>query len=390
MKYDDLNLKKIREVPIFDVCSKLGITLYGTGKQTKRTKCWYHDDKHPSIHVNKVRNIYKCFVCGKGGDVIKLVMDNDNKSFIEACDWLVEQFHIVLIDDAPVKTNTDRTDQTNKNESVSSEQSVVEKKEISAISAISCVPSVASEQSSSAAGPQTTLVPLDADLVSRSMSLDSVFCRSAVSAGYLTESQLRHAASRYRLGASKDGGVIFWEIDDQQQVHTGKIMYYQPDCHRDKNHNPTWVHSLLKDKLPANYNLQHCLFGLNLLTSDFSHQPSAVCIVESEKTAVIMSILRPEGTWMSCGGLQMFKPELLAPLVNHKVVVFPDTDETGEAYKQWLDILQQAAKTYPFRYPLRISRLLEDHATPEQKARKIDIVDYLFHTDLTDPTDSIR
>ena len=103
-------------------------------------------------------------------------MDNDNKSFIEACDWLVEQFHIVLIDDAPVKTNTDRTDKTDKNESVSSEQSVVEKKEISAISAISCVPSVASEQSSSAAGPQTTLVPLDADLVSRSLSLDSVFC----------------------------------------------------------------------------------------------------------------------------------------------------------------------------------------------------------------------
>jgi hypothetical protein len=75
--------------------------------------------------------------------VIKLVMDNDNKSFIESCDWLVEQFHIVLIDDAPVKTNTDRTDKTDKNESVSSEQSVVEKKEISAISAISCVPSVA-------------------------------------------------------------------------------------------------------------------------------------------------------------------------------------------------------------------------------------------------------
>ena len=95
MKYDDLNLKKIREVPIFDVCSKLGITLYGTGKQTKRTKCWYHEDKHPSMHVNKVRNIYKCFVCGKGGDVIKLVMDNDNKSFIEAFYFMLtgENFH---------------------------------------------------------------------------------------------------------------------------------------------------------------------------------------------------------------------------------------------------------------------------------------------------------
>ena len=102
MKYDDLNLKRIREVPIFDVCSKLGISLYGMGKLTKRAKCWYHDDKHPSMHVNKVKNIYKCFVCGKGGDVIKLVQDYDNKSFIEACDWLVNEFHIVLIDSEPL------------------------------------------------------------------------------------------------------------------------------------------------------------------------------------------------------------------------------------------------------------------------------------------------
>ena len=431
MKYDDLNLKKIREVPIFDVCSKLGITLYGTGKLTKRTKCWYHDDKHPSMHVNKVRNIYKCFVCGKGGDVIKLVMDNDNKTFVEACDWLVEQFHIVLIDDAPVKTNTNPTNQTNKNESVKSEKSVVEKTD-SSDSTNSCVPLVASEQSSSACSENKSVssvqsvvekkeisvisvisvCPLSPDLVSRSMSLNSEFCKSALSAGYLTESQLRHAASRYHLGASKDGGVIFWEIDDQQQVHTGKIMYYQPDCHRDKNHNPTWVHKLLKNKLPANYELQHCLFGLHLLghteITDSTERPSpakkkeisvisaiSVCpkniaIVESEKSAVILSEIFKDFIWMSCGGLQMFKPELLAPLVNHKVVVFPDTDETGEAYKKWLDILQQAAKTYPFRYPLRISRLLEDHATPEQKTRKIDIVDYIFHTDLTDPTDSIR
>ena len=37
MKYNELDLQKIREVPIFDVCSKLGITLKGKGKMTKRT-----------------------------------------------------------------------------------------------------------------------------------------------------------------------------------------------------------------------------------------------------------------------------------------------------------------------------------------------------------------
>ena len=66
------------------------------------------------------------------------------------------------------------------------------------------------------------------------MSLNSEFCKSVVAAGYLSDSQLRHAAARYRLGCTKDGGVIFWQIDEQQRVHTGKIMYYQPDCHRDK------------------------------------------------------------------------------------------------------------------------------------------------------------
>ena len=360
MKYDELNLQKIREVPIFDVCSKLGITLYGMGKLAKRATCWYHDDKHPSMHVNKKKNIFKCFVCGKGGDVIRLVQDYDNKTFVEACDWLVNEFHVVLINDKP--------------------------------SAPSCSPALSSRLSAAhgeisrdfmrpldcARGDkgavEMTLFPLSPSLVTRSLSLDSQFCKSVVSAGYLTDTQLRHAAERYRLGCSKEGGVIFWEIDDQQRVHTGKIMYYQSDCHRDKQHNPTWVHSLMKDKLPANYELQHCLFGLHLLGAGGGY----IAIVESEKTAIILSEKFPDFIWLSCGGLQMFKPELLAPLVNHKVVVFPDTDETGEAYKQWLAVLQQAQRQYVFKYPLRISRLLENHASLEQKQQKIDLVDFLF------------
>ena len=210
------------------------------------------------------------------------------------------------------------------------------------------------------------------------MSPNSEFCKSVVAAGYLSDSQLRHAAARYRLGCTKDGGVIFWQIDEQQRVHTGKIMYYQPDCHRDKQHNPTWVHSLMKSQLPQKYEFHPCLFGQHLLTSDLGHQPSAVCIVESEKSAVILSEKCPDFIWLSCGGLQMFKPELLAPLVNYKVIIFPDTDETGEAFKAWAQVALEAHRLYKFRYPLRVSHLLEDHATPNQKQRKIDLVDFLY------------
>lgn len=352
MKYNDLTLEKIRDISILEVADHLGLNLKGAGTENKRCLCPYHDDKHPSMHLSKKKGIFKCFVCGAKGDSLKLVQDQKNLNFLESCEWMIKEFDIVVVPDAP---------------SVQSAKSVVEKKEISAVSAIS-------------AGPKQSVVPLSPDLVSRSLSLDSVFCKSVVSAGYLTQGQLVSAATRYRLGYSKEGGVIFWEIDDQQRVHTGKIMYYLSDCHRDKEHKPTWVHHLMKDKLPANYELQHCLFGLHLISaiSAISAGPQKIAIVESEKTAVILSELIPEFLWMSCGGLQMFKPELLAPLVNHKVVIFPDTDETGDTYRRWADIALQASKLYQFRYPLRISRLLEDHATVSQKQRKIDIADFIF------------
>ena len=354
MKYDNNKLQEIRDIPIFDVCSKLGITLYGMGKLTKRAQCWYHNDTHPSMHINKTKNIFKCFVCGKGGDVIKLVQDNENLSFIEACDWLVREFNITVID----SPHPDRGQVPVRNT-----QALMADRNLSPVRA---------------AAPATTantatFTPLSPDLVEKSLSTQSTFCQSLVNEGYLTDPQMHHAADRYRLGASKEGRVIFWEIDEQQRVHTGKLMQYQPDCHRDKTNNPTWVHAILKDQLPEGFTLQHCLFGLHLLSDN-----KAVCIVESEKTAVILSELFPDYIWLSCGGLQMFKPELLAPLVNHKIMIFPDTDETGEAFKAWSDITQQTAKLYPFQYPLRISSILELHATPEQKARKIDLVDYCF------------
>ncbi|MCR4836860.1 MAG: hypothetical protein K5899_10865 [Bacteroidaceae bacterium] len=48
------------------------MTLYGTGQICRRCLCPLHDDHHPSLHLNAPRNIFKCFSCGKGGDVISL------------------------------------------------------------------------------------------------------------------------------------------------------------------------------------------------------------------------------------------------------------------------------------------------------------------------------
>ena len=59
------------------------------------------------------------------------------------------------------------------------------------------------------------------------LSADSDFCRACVANGYLTEAQMQQAVSRYRLGRSRDGGVIFWQMDQLEQVYDGKITSHR-------------------------------------------------------------------------------------------------------------------------------------------------------------------
>lgn len=46
--------------------------------------CPFHDDHDPSLNINTDRQIYKCFVCGAGGNVFTFVRDYEKISFREA------------------------------------------------------------------------------------------------------------------------------------------------------------------------------------------------------------------------------------------------------------------------------------------------------------------
>ena len=101
---------------------------------------------------------------------------------------------------------------------------------------------------------------------SQALSTESQFCKAVVAAGYLTETQMQHASRRYRLGKSIQGGVIFWQIDQEDRIHDGKVMYYKMDCHRDKSRHPNWVSSLISKRNHwEKGQSSHCLFGLHLL-----------------------------------------------------------------------------------------------------------------------------
>ena len=58
--------------------------------------CPFHDDQNPSFNVSPVKQIYKCFSCGAGGDVFSFVMNYHKMTFPEALGHLAQRAGIAL------------------------------------------------------------------------------------------------------------------------------------------------------------------------------------------------------------------------------------------------------------------------------------------------------
>ncbi len=58
--------------------------------------CPFHREKTPSFQVNPARQIYKCFGCGEGGDVLSFLMKLQGLSFPEALEILARPLNIDL------------------------------------------------------------------------------------------------------------------------------------------------------------------------------------------------------------------------------------------------------------------------------------------------------
>ena len=211
-------------------------------------------------------------------------------------------------------------------------------------------------------------------MVESCQASDSDFCRETMDRGWLTEEQMAHASERYRLGKSKSGRCIFWMIDELGQVRDGHL-------------GDTWVSVMLKAREPEllrDWSVSHCLFGLHLLLAEEEPQEgidcrttmTPVCVVEKERSAVILSELFPNNIWLATVYPMNFSVFSFEPLCGHSVTLFPPTDETMDSYLYWMEVADQARRQYKLH--ISVSDVLELHATPEQKRRKTDLVDFLF------------
>jgi len=186
--------------------------------------------------------------------------------------------------------------------------------------------------------------------------------------------------SRFRIGSSKHwiGSTVFWQIDETDRIRSGKIILYDKNSGK-RSKNITWVHSVLKLKC---FNLKQCLFGLHQINQ---FPDKIIGIVESEKTAIIMTGVSIQLNilnnyiWMATGSLNMLKEELLKPIMQKKIVLFPDLGidnySKGSPFHQW-KVKYEYLKNKGCK--IKISDLLEKNAHSNEKEKGYDVADYVF------------
>lgn len=81
-------------VNIVDVISR-SVTLKKAGSRFKGL-CPFHEEKSPSFHVNPDMGVYKCFGCGKSGDLITFVRETEGLNFVETVEALGQRFHVSI------------------------------------------------------------------------------------------------------------------------------------------------------------------------------------------------------------------------------------------------------------------------------------------------------
>ena len=177
----------------------------------------------------------------------------------------------------------------------------------------------------------------------------------------------------YHVGATKDKATIFWQIDTENRVRTGKMIKYNTDGHRQKDcaNALNWAHALLKkaNKIPSDYNLQQCFFGMHLL-ADARNDGKKIAIVESEKTALIGSIVFDSFVWLATGSVQNLKNDFCECLSGREVVLFPDVDGT--------EVWKQKAKGITVRKNVQISDFLAQKYAGDPSRSTYDFADEII------------
>lgn len=158
------------------------------------------------------------------------------------------------------------------------------------------------------------------------------------------------AMKLYNVGYARFGGgsTVWWYVDPQGRVRSGKAMVYLPDGHRFKGHPSLpavgWAHTEIARRTGEDFRFEFCFFGSHLLASP-AYSDATLMIVESEKTALMLHLwLEAHGAGnrylpIATGGCSNIRidPERIydhdyrwAPLRGRRIILIPDADKAAE------------------------------------------------------------
>ena len=186
---------------------------------------------------------------------------------------------------------------------------------------------------------------------------------------------------KYCVGTSKKwpGATVFWQIDFQHKIRTGKIMLYSPTTgKRVKEPFPYFSYAHTALGLP-DFNLKQCFFGEHLLKGN----TKPVAIAESEKTAILASQYLPQFIWLASGGSGGLTLEKCKALSGRNVCLYPDLskpDAKFSCYESWCRKAKEFGQLLPGTL-FQVSTLLESNATEKERSQGLDLADNLlrFH-----------
>lgn len=87
----DLKLR----INIVDVVSRVAAPRRAGGNRFKAL-CPFHQERTPSFHFDSDKGFYKCFGCGKSGDIFSFVQETEGLNFSEAVEALAQRFNVAL------------------------------------------------------------------------------------------------------------------------------------------------------------------------------------------------------------------------------------------------------------------------------------------------------
>ena len=292
--------------------------------------CPFHEDHTDGNFIirpkasKKNPNCYCCFTCDAKGGAVQFLMNYANMTFKDAIRYLGKKYSIP-VDDIP--------------------------------------PNYTPPKPKPIPPPLPTLVLPRGIVANRLDNQGDALCMWIRKQPWAPEQRARvedvlkqycvgHARVYHEWSHKEHHFTVFWQIDKDGKPRTGHYMKYKPNGHRmhkeDDRYNTDWFHAILSSHYdaekkcrsyeppypyPAIYDpdkqeARQCLFGEHLLDR---YPQAPVCIVESEKTAVLMAIAygnHPLQLWMACCGSSNITRERLAPLIaeRRRIILYPDRD----------------------------------------------------------------